>query len=254
MVTKVKINDNKRAPLGYLNDLKNFRNGTEYVFKPGVNIIVGENGCGKTTLLNILKLYLVVGYNECERGKFNSNINSIATFNKIDGIDVYADYDKNTFRLSHAGERQKHDAIETFDDFGTAYMQAKSSTGESVNLAIKKLLKLMFSQDVNLKFDYDQFKDGYPEFYKYILEHREKDCPDEFTILMDEPDRNLSLENLKEIKEILSFHKENTQIIAVIHNPLLIASLSKIPDINFIEMTEGYVKKIRNAVRKMLED
>lgn len=254
MVTKVKINDNKRAPLGYLNDLKNFRSGTEYVFKPGVNIIVGENGCGKTTLLNILKLYLVVGYNECERGKFNSNINSIASFHKIDGIDVYADYDKNTFRLSHAGERQKHDAIERFDDFGMTYMQAKSSTGESVNIAINRLLKLMFSQDVNLKFDYDQFKDNYPEFHKYILEHREKDCPNEFTILMDEPDRNLSLENLKEIKEILSFHKENTQIIAVIHNPLLIASLSKIPDINFIEMTEGYVKKIKDAIREMLED
>lgn len=254
MITRLKINNNIRTPLSYIESLDNFKNGTEYSFKPGVNIIVGENGCGKTTLMKLLKLYLVVGYNECERGIFNSNINSIAKFNAFDGVDVYADYDKNTFRLSHAGEKQKDKAIETFDDFGMAYIQAKSSTGESVNIAIKKLLKLMFSQDVNLKFDYDQFKEDYPEFHKYILEHREKDCPNEFTILMDEPDRNLSLKNLKGIKEILSFHKENTQIIAVIHNPLLIASLSKIPDVNFIEMTEGYVKKMRDAVMELLEN
>lgn len=254
MITRLKISDNTKTPLSYIESLDNFKNGTEYSFKPGVNIIVGENGCGKTTLMKLLKLYLVVDYNECERGIFNSNINSIAKFNAFDGVDVYADYDKNTFRLSHAGEKEKDNMIETFDDFGTAYMQAKSSTGESVNIAIKKLLKLMFSRDANLKFDYDQFKEDYPEFHKYILEHREKDCPNEFTILMDEPDRNLSLKNLKEIKEILSFHKENTQIIAVIHNPLLIASLSNIPDVNFIEMTEGYVKKMRDAVREMLED
>ena len=47
MVTKVVINNNEDSPIGYLSELKAFKNGKEYVFKPGVNIIVGENGCGK---------------------------------------------------------------------------------------------------------------------------------------------------------------------------------------------------------------
>ena len=49
MVTKVIIQDNTKSPLRYIADLKAFNNGREYVFQPGVNIIVGENGCGKTT-------------------------------------------------------------------------------------------------------------------------------------------------------------------------------------------------------------
>ena len=50
MIYKVKIKDNTKAPLYYLSDLDNFQNGKQYVFTPGVNLIVGENGCGKTKL------------------------------------------------------------------------------------------------------------------------------------------------------------------------------------------------------------
>ena len=51
MVTKVIIKNNEKSPLNYLPDLDNFSNGSEFEFKSGVNIIVGENGCGKTTIL-----------------------------------------------------------------------------------------------------------------------------------------------------------------------------------------------------------
>lgn len=50
MVTKVVINNNEDTPIGYLSELKAFKNGKTYEFKPGVNIIVGENGCGKQDL------------------------------------------------------------------------------------------------------------------------------------------------------------------------------------------------------------
>lgn len=55
MITKLKITDNANTPLSYLPDV--FENGFEVEFKSGVNIIVGENGCGKTTLMNLLKIY-----------------------------------------------------------------------------------------------------------------------------------------------------------------------------------------------------
>ena len=70
---------------------------------------------------------------------------------------------------------------------------------------------------------------------------------------MDEPDRNLSLKNIQNIKSILSFHKQNIQVIAVIHNPLLIYSLSKNKDINFIEMSKGYIKKVKNEIENLLK-
>ena len=79
---------------------------------------------------------------------------------------------------------------------------------------------------------------------KNTIDFKEK----EYTILIDEPDRNLDIENIKEIYCILGNRKKNTQVIAVIHNPLLIYRLSSQKDINFIEMEPGYLEKIKNEV------
>ena len=61
---------------------------------------------------------------------------------------------------------------------------------------------------------------------------------------MDEPDRNLDINRIKEVYNILSQEKENTQIIAVVHNPVLIYRLSKSKNVNIIEMTKGYVEDV----------
>ena len=254
MIYKVVIRDNKKSPIKYLPNLDNFQNGAEYVFKPGINIIVGENGCGKTTLMNLIGKYLMVDYTECDKGAYRSNINSLYenVCNQdtlLDGVDVYADYQRNTFRLSHAGEKEQNQAVETFNDFGAMFSQKHSSTGEGVLIALNSLFGYMFSKKAKLTFDYKQFKESDPLYWEYIKNHHQESS-DEWTILMDEPDRNLSIENINQIKSILSFHKEQTQIIAVVHNPLLICNLSK-KSINIIEMTEGYIQKVNSIIRTL---
>ena len=258
MVERVVITDNTNSPIGYLPNLKNFKNGKEYVFKEGVNIIVGENGCGKTTLLELIKRYLLVDYTECSKGDFNNNVNrllrrALSSKGEIsDGVEVYADYQRNTFRLCHANERTSEDKQKSFAVFSEFLTQMESSTGEGVLVAIDSLFKQMFSKDANLLFDYGQFKeDYYPGYAEYIKAHKIEG--NEWTILMDESDRNLSLDNLKQIRGILSFHKPYTQIIAVVHNPLLIYSLSKVPEVNFIEMTKGYVRKIKKQINDIVK-
>lgn len=63
-------------------------------------------------------------------------------------------------------------------------------------------------------------------------------------------DRNLDIDNIMDLYKVLSFHKPQTQIIAVIHNPALIYKLSKLDHVNFIEMTKGYLKKVVSFMNK----
>ena len=254
MIEKVVIRDNKNAALKYLHKLDNFKNGTEYTFKTGVNVIVGENGSGKTTLLNLVQRYAMVDETECGKGQYNCNVNRLIAPNGSfpDGVDVYGDYDKNIFRLCHATERSSDGALKDFTSFGAFIQQMHASTGEGVNIALNSLFQYIFSRKVNLKYDYWQFKELFPLYVEYVNNHR-VECADEWTILMDEPDRNLDIENMQQILGILSFHKEQTQIIAVVHNPLLICALSRNKEVNMIEMTKGYVKNVVKLVNEFIK-
>ena len=255
MVHKIKITDNTNSPIRYLPDLKGFENGKEYTFTDGVNVIVGENGSGKTTLLNLIKKYLLVDYTECARGAFGCNIRGLYKDGGTEGlfyggVDVYADYRKNTFRLSHAGEKERNQALETFEEFGAMYEQKTSSTGEGVVVAINYLFKHMFGKEAKREFDYGKFKESNPKYYEYIQQHRIDG--DKWTVLLDEPDRNLSIENLLHIKGILDYEHPQVQLIAVIHNPILIYGLSKMKHVNVIELTDGYVEKVKEMVEDLL--
>lgn len=255
MITEIYIRDNENTPITYLPKLDKFKNGTKYEFKEGVNVIVGENGSGKTTLLNLIRAYLLVDDKECDKGNYNCNINKLfrSFYNEksmLDGVDVYADYERNTFRLCHANEISDDGVMKDFNSFGTYVTQKHSSTGESVNIALTSLFNMMFSANAKLKYDYGKLADMYPMYVEYVSKHKIKG--NEWTIIMDEPDRNLDIEHIDEILEILSFHKEQTQIISVVHNPLLIYSLSKNKEVNIIELTDGYVNRVCSKIESII--
>jgi predicted ATPase len=67
MITKVQITDNSKLPLKYAKELDAFKNGKEYNFKGGVNVIIGKNGSGKTTLMKMIAMYMLCNDSLCSR-------------------------------------------------------------------------------------------------------------------------------------------------------------------------------------------
>ena len=254
MIEKVIIKDKTKTPITYLDKIDMFKDGTEFIFKPGVNVLVGLNGSGKTTLFKIIEYYLMVGDIFCERGQYNCNVNRLRTLNSgISGIDVFADYEKNTFKLSHFQDRSDDTIMKNVQNFCDQITGCQSSQGERVIVALNSLFRYMFSPDAKLSFDYDQFKD-FSEYYEYVQSHKLKEPADEYTILMDEPDRNLDLHNLDHIRSILSFHKEQAQIIVSLHSPLLITWARHQSHINLIELSPGYAEEVECLTKKLIEE
>lgn len=251
MIEKVVITNKEKSPLRYLKDVPAFKNGSKFVFKKGVNVVVGENGSGKSTLLNLIGAYMLVNKGESDPSKVSKLYDFYGKF--ANGVHVYSDYNRNVFRMVHPEEMRTEDyGLSSFLSFGTMFQQMNASTGEGVVIALNNLFKRMFGKDANLKFPkYDQ--KYYKEYAKYIEKYRVKKDNGEYTILIDEPDRNLDIENVNQILSILSEPKEATQLIVVVHNPLLIYNLSNNKTVNIIELTEGYVNRVKNKVDQLIK-
>lgn len=280
MIESVTIRDARNAPFQHTVDIPALSEGTEIRFKPGINIIVGANGCGKSTLLNTIAAYTL-----CERaiktptgegsteGAMKSSRhlwNAMCTGGKnclLDGVDVRHDYRGVVFRLRNIYEMGEEEQLSSFDNFQATFAMKRMSMGQNTKLGLQQLFDAMFAdQGIDyLTFPIEKLitlRDRVNDvlwnerisqllaYYKknQITDIQEKDF--EYTVLMDEPDRNLDIDNIDEVVGVLGTPKEMTQIIAAVHNPLIIGQLSKKSYINFIEMTPDYVSKVHDAIRK----
>lgn len=157
-------------------------------------------------------------------------------------------------------EMNQDSILDNFQNFGLYGTGLSCSSGEKGVVSINALFNFMFSQK-DYDFPIEKLKKMIERsnpfwgnrigdlLYYYTKNRVEMTKEDfEFTVLMDEPDRNLDIENIMHVYGVLSFHKPQTQIIAVVHNPALIYKLSKLDCVHFVEMTEGYLKKVINFI------
>ena len=276
MIKSVTIRDAGNAPYAYIADIPALKEGTTIEFKPGINIIVGANGCGKSTLIKTIATYLLcgngcmktpTGYNSVRDAANDRHLwNPLRSEKLLDGVDVVHDYNGVAFILRNSYEMEGDEALRDMDSFKSAYTRRVSSMGENTMFSIQTLFDVMFADKgveylafpiANLKKIMDNAGDVWKERLKKLLLYYKRNqvtdlTPEDFqyTVLMDEPDRNLDIYNLDQVADILSQDKEMTQLIATVHNPLLIARLSQKPNVNIIEMTEGYVNSVHTEIYK----
>ena len=109
MITKVKITHRDNTPIKYLGQTKILPEGSEYEFKSGVNVIVGPNGTGKSTLLKLIKKYILIDRDNQDAKNVDGLFDYYTKSDKdedhmFDGIDVYSDYRLASFNFVHMDE------------------------------------------------------------------------------------------------------------------------------------------------------
>lgn len=258
MIEKVIIKDRKDLWKPYMGEVLQ---DTEYNFTPGVNIIVGENGCGKSTLFKAIYNYMLAN-----NGIYSSVPNRRLLFPRANneqlpkGMVIKADYKSRLYRLISFQDTCDNEKI--FEHDANLEMFATlqhTSKGEESHHGFYKMMDIMFR--VGKEYDFikeltdkkEQLSnniDGLCD--KYIQYYTENQIPwnGKVTMMLDEPDNNLDVINLKHLYDLLTFEHPEIQVIAIIHNVALIKKLLKakddgVIDINFIEMTPGYLKMVK---------
>ena len=277
MITKVQITDNSKLPLKYAKELDAFKNGKEYNFKGGVNVIIGKNGSGKTTLMKMIAMYMLCNDSLCSRLPNFANygalkLNDIFQHNEaelLDGIKIMGDYAGVVYNCLAHNEMKDEDIVDNITNMGYYLSNKGASTGETIVNSVGQLFQFAF-RNKNIQFPLqeimdivknktcnDFWKERLTNLLKYYRDNRYNFITQqnfEYTFLLDEPDRNLDITNIDSVYQILSHRKEMTQLIAVIHNPILIYKLSRIRGknkINFIELTEGYLEDIKKVFEEL---
>ena len=277
MITKVQITDNSKLPLKYAKELDAFKNGKEYNLKGGVNVIIGKNGSGKTTLMKMIAMYMLCNDSLCSRLPNFANygalkLNDLFKHNEeelLDGIKIMADYAGVVYNCLAHNEMKNEDILDNITNMGYYLSNNGASTGETTVNSVGQLFNFAF-RNTNIEFPLkeimdivknkkcnDFWQERLTNLLKYYRDNRNNFITQqnfEYTFLLDEPDRNLDITNIDSVYEILSHRKEMTQLITVIHNPVLIYKLSKVKGknkINFIELTEGYLEDIKKVFEEL---
>lgn len=267
MIKSVKINDNSRLPVSYACELDSFKNGVEYNFNPGVNIIIGRNGCGKSTLIRLISQFMLcestsvsqipdqpLDWPDLFKSDFGENSTTLN-----DGADIVSDYLGVVYNYITHKDVDERAVMSSVENVSLYLHNAQSSTGETMISTLETLFDIAFSnKDIYfpLKKLFEMSKtsnDLWSKRMHALLQYYKRNMvliPQEefeFTFLLDEPDRNLDISNIEQMYEVLSYSKPYTQLICVLHNPILIYKLSKLEHVNFIEMTDGYLDEIKKV-------
>ena len=259
-------------------------NGRTFEFKPGLNIVIGKNGSGKSSLLNVIRALTF-----CDK-QFMSTAAHGRAYWELHLLNQYecggywhlaelkADYRYCTVNLrknTDMGSTDFEDSMMNFVQTMHGFRQSDCQTTlEAINMMVRYF---KYGEDWNKKkenieekkkdelglFPHQNFRtmvispiedklkecnETYRKATSDILEYYKRNHEEGlkgFTFLMDEPDKGMDVYNVQQVFELLSGNTGVWQDIVVLHNIGLIHKLKGLGDkVNFIELTDGYLSGV----------
>ena len=253
--------------------------GRTFTFKPGPNIIIGENGSGKSTLLNVIR-----GLTFCKR-QFGSDVKGMGR-SWIGQISIM--YEKGYWHLTEMKGQYKWSVInlrkseDIESDRATdnllnlvqVYESGSRSHGQNQMNSLYRMMDYIkgggelvkdIKDSSHLKFEEMVLKpieqytgrdiggcmlEDIVQYYKDNIINTTVDTEyNGLTILEDEPDMGLDINNIENLYRFLVNAPNGYQHIAVLHNIGIIHKLMEHGGVNFIELTEGYLDKVERFFR-----
>lgn len=230
----------------------------QFNFKPGINVLFGPNGCGKSTILKTLKAYcgitgggwtffsdpMQLASNSFPFGYIGLTPSRCSAIVDWDGTPTF--FNDGDIKVNdtffYMNERHSDDGI-TSQAEQLDLLAEKPSSGQYRIKMVNKVFN-------NIRNIPGISENDIPANYKHA------DCLKELqywnslsrigpqTILLDEPERALSLALQKKLFEEILPQFSDMQIILATHS---LFSL-KMKDVNYIEFEPGYIEECRNIL------
>ena len=236
MITEIKVTDPERTPVKWWPTVTALKD-LQLTLTPGLTILLGENGSGKSTLLLAVARQL-----HCAQGG-----RSVVTQTSVS--DIFRDHTYlNGLQIAHDGQSVRYvDPSRKLGVMGDScdedfFMEGVLSTlikGSAGQLVIKRVLDAVAAKPVSV--EWAMRRDRVNKLWQTWLDDVTQELTAKIpvgppTILLDEPDRSLSLPNQKQLWAGLPRLAKKTQIIVATHSSFAL----NVPGATYVELTPGY--------------
>jgi len=261
MIYALIVRSAKLAPVKHWDKVEWLKGRDLIEFKPGINIIYGPNGTGKSTLLSGLAML-----EHCWRSNWpRVDKNSVSDFMGSSGHYL------NGLMLEHDGSPCRYLGVDEPDHApaGATKIEVdlakkREAVGRSLNqmshgqATLNKLIRFLRAEPEKVKHVL-KAKNISPEWrgwYEAATESlnnaaARKGLPKQQTVLLDEVDRSLDFTKQASVwKKVRLLAESNHQVIIASHSPWAAVQ----PHAHYIETTPGYLDKTRKALGVLLQN